>query len=221
MTRPLQLIMVAAFAATPALADPPRGQDISASSTTRQETAQHAWPEAARENVSGYFIRAVDGIDRFFVDNFSRSEARRNKTFDQFYGDRRVEDDAKKSRLRISPRIQARDADGVSPDVQFGVNLALPITSDRLQLVINNINDDTDVLDNLNRQQSQSDDSQQNNDKTAALRLLLKETLHFRATIDGGVKFKPLPIPRARLRLRMWQQMGPVVVRPGQSFFWE
>ena len=177
--------------------------------------------DAGHETISRYVTEAGDRVDEFLTDVFDIKDDPRSETFDRFYGDRRVEEEAKITRLKISPRVEFKDAQPAEFDVKFSIKLKLPRLKDRVQLIVDNLREDEEILDELQTKVNSNQDILTEGDSSASVRVLLKETMNFRATFDTGLKFDPEPIPRVKLRLRAHRPLKHWTPRFTQSFFWE
>ena len=177
--------------------------------------------DARHETISRYVTEAGDRVDEFLTDVFDITDDPRSETFDRFYGDRRVEEEAKITRLKISPRVEFKDAQPAEFDVKFSIKLKLPRLKDRVQLIVDNLREDEEILDELQTKVDSNQDLLTEGDSSASVRVLLKETMNFRATFDTGLKFDPEPIPRVKLRLRAHRPLKHWTPRFTQSFFWE
>lgn len=184
-------------------------------------------PPERRESPARWLSRHVmhigDNVDDYVASIGSPPEARRNETFDRFYGDRQREDEHNRSTVRVSPSIEFQDSDGdgVTLHLRINARLALPRSEGRLQLVFDSFDEDSDVLDTTLERRPPMDATGVEERPTLSLRIKLRETLHYRASIDTGVRFTPTPDPRIRARFRVWKAAGPVILRGTQSFFWE
>ncbi|QTA93265.1 hypothetical protein [Desulfonema magnum] len=132
---------------------------------------------------------------------------------DTFFIDERIDEELKNSRLRI--RLGARFTEGRDSRMwqRVRLNIKLPQTNRRLQLVADGLFQD----DNVKESQKISDTD---NSFDTALRLVLRETKADRLQFSAGLKFRPEPDPYLRIR---WRGIIPVkewVISPTQFFIW-
>ena len=137
----------------------------------------------------------------------------------QFVSDRRLEEDQPGSRLKLTPALKLRDAEGLDFSIRVNGKLRLPRFEDRVELVLSSIDEGESVLDDLDRRQTLSRGAE--GEGTASLRYYLMETLNFKASADAGLRFRPEPDPRVSLRLRLHRDFERVTTRFTQTFFYE
>lgn len=170
--------------------------------------------------ISSYVIGFGEGMDALLSKPFREPvPKRRNGNVGKFINDPRLVEDTQGSRIKLSPSLRLRDAEGFDFGMHFNGKLRLPRFSDRLEFIVDSEFDDEVVQNDL-----RSDEAprlQGDRDGIAALRYHLRETLNFKASIDAGLKFKPEPVPRLSLRLRGYHDHEYVTTRLTQTFFWE
>lgn len=169
--------------------------------------------------ISSYIIGFGEGMDAWISKPFRDRPRARNGRVDRFLNDPRAVEDAPASRIKVSPTFAVREAKGLDVGIRVNGKLRLPRVADRLELIFDSEYDDTEVDNEVRREQRAQLTGDQ--DGAAALRYYLQETLNFKASIDAGLKFKPEPVPRLSLRLRGYHRFDELTARMGQTFFWE
>lgn len=125
------------------------------------------------------------------------------------------------SRVRISPEFAYSDSKKLQFRCGFGARLDLPRLENRVQLVANNSPDETDVLTDFNDVAAREQRLKGENDKQAGLRLILVDQVRYGADTSFGMRFKPEPVPKARLKGRMAYYEGFWMAELAQIGFWE
>ena len=192
---------------------------ISESATTPPQEGDAL--ERRHKKISRYLTRLAERLDRSLSNSMARDDSKSSDTFDRYLGNRRVDDEENRTRLRITPVLGWREDEGLYENLKFGISLALPRTEDKLHLVVENFNDDADVLEGLDRARAEPRESDEESEQVASLRFSLFENMKFKTTLDTGLRFRPEPIPRARLKFTALHGEEPFRQRATQSFFWQ
>lgn len=168
----------------------------------------------------GYVIDFGHSMDAALAESFRHPEPQpRNGRVDKFVSDQRLEDDNPESRIKVTPSLKLRDSDGMEFNLRVNGKLRLPRFEDRVDLILSSTDEGDSILDDLDRKQNLQSGNQ--GEGTASLRYHLKETLHFKSSLDAGLRFRPEPDPRLSLRLRVYHGFEYVTTRFTQTFFWE
>ena len=117
---------------------------------------------------------------------------------DRFFGDQRLDDDNRRTRLRLGTGLRWHENDGTSLLTDIKARLALPRLKNRFQVVI----DDSFESDEPDRLQSISDAANDSEPDTS-LRYVIKEDERRRLTSDAGVRFSSPSQLFGRLRGRI------------------
>ncbi|OUU22271.1 MAG: hypothetical protein CBC13_07815 [Planctomycetia bacterium TMED53] len=124
---------------------------------------------------------------------------------DDFFGDRRMEDEPVETKLRVRTKFNLQE--GGKPDVKFKIraNAILPRTEHRFGIFVESLREDflTDFGQVLGDESSEaSPDNPLADDNVSGIRFSLFRNFPGRWTFDGGVKISSDPKTRVRLR---WQ----------------
>ena len=114
---------------------------------------------------------------------------------DNFFGDERLDDDNRRTRLRLGTGLRWHENDGTSILTDVKARLALPRLKNRFQLVI----DDTFESEEAGSMQSLSDAASDSEPDTS-LRYIIKQDERRRLTSDAGVRFSSPSQVFGRLR---------------------
>lgn len=184
------------------------------------ETPRLPFLRAFHNRMSGRVMNSVDRLDQILDRWLLTAEQERSQTFDQFFGDRRIDDARRRSYISLATEIEYREGGGIDPGVAFDAVIDLPRTERSVQLVIRNVRDaDTTLVDILSRRDALTADEERN--RSAALRILLLEESKFSVDFDAGMSFDPEPDPEFKLRGIYGFPMGDWRGSISQSVFWE
>jgi hypothetical protein len=133
--------------------------------------------------------------------------------------DRNNMDEIEASRLILSPIVTFRDGDGLRVGMQSRGKLHLPQVSERLDLIFDS--DDGESRTTPGLADVNDVGFREGPSGSAKLRLRLYDDLKFRSSVEAGLKFKPEPVPRLGVRLRLSAHRDSFTARWTQTFFWE
>ncbi|MBU2643794.1 hypothetical protein KKI24_03740 [bacterium] len=168
-----------------------------------------------------------------FVDNthatISKKITRLATSLDSLLGTQRVDDKINKTKIRLSTVTTIYESKSSTTEANIKLNLTLPNTEKRFQLVIENYydkNEDGSPIDSrtptsTSIPRKESAGAQQPTDWSlaTALRYITSFT-GFRTTFDAGVRFTSVVQIFSRLRLQRDFPMGKWVFRPAEQFDW-
>lgn len=148
-----------------------------------------------------------------------------SRRIDRFFSGERADDFVNKSQIRFTTITTKSEAPGLFTEGRMRLNLILPGTQDKLQLVIEGQGDDFVTQGSQQNTVTQTDDATSTvtnvqNTTTAAFRFLT-EFAGIRASADSGVRIN-IP-PNIFGRLRLWKQVdlqNNWIFRPRQEVFW-
>ena len=169
---------------------------------------------------STWFLKTADSLDRYLEELLTPPERRKPETFDQFLGDRRFLQPEQKSRLRLSPGLSLKDTEDVDVGMKVSAQLDLPRMEDRLDIIIQNFTEDPGVIDEVRNSRFAQTPLEEQSSGSVGLRLRGKQTDHLRTWVDGGLSFRPEPIPKVRGSLRLENKGEHWGARATQSVFW-
>lgn len=136
---------------------------------------------------------------------------------DAFFGEERAEEEVNRSYLKIS-LTRISDEEGLEIDHQFRLKIVLPRLRERLQLVVEEDDDEAEEgeggLGDFMR-------GSRPGVVRSALRLVLHATRNLNISVDGGVRVRIPPTVYARLRLRESVELEDWAVRFTQTVRWE
>jgi hypothetical protein len=171
--------------------------------------------EAASEVVSG----AADSIDRYVEKKMTPEEDRPSETLEQFFGPMR-DVESNDSQVQLAPLVEFSE-DGTEFGVRFAIRLKLPRSGDRIQIIVDNVTQDDLALRDFRTLREEDAELDNGKDGVAGLRFFLVNRVEKKLSLDTGLKLKPEPVPRSRLRGILRIKMDSFRIEPSQSVFWE
>lgn len=174
-----------------------------------------------QESVSVYVREKAEDLDQSLDEILTPQELERSRTFDRFFGDRRRVDDDQRSRLKIVPRVEWSEANDITTKIKFKLKLDLPRTKDRIQLVADNLGEDRSALTTFSESLSRPESSEREEDTSIALRAEFGEHFKIKFRGDLGLKFRPEPVPKIKLRARLPWNIGNWQIQLSETLFWE
>ena len=128
--------------------------------------------------------------------------------FDRFFGDERLKDDNRRTRVTLGAGITFDAEDGVSLETEFSARLALPALERRLHLIV----DDAFEADRANALV----ESLRESAPDAAARFILKDTDRLRFNADAGLRLGDPAQALLRVRARAVFRTGEWELRPSE-----
>ncbi|MDA0989450.1 MAG: hypothetical protein O3A51_01700 [Verrucomicrobia bacterium] len=175
--------------------------------------------DGVQEAVSDRVMETADKIDQWLDRSITPQSQERNETFDRFFGDRRIDDERQGSRIRIIPEVEFAERNEIDVGVRFKARLSLPRVEDRINLSIDNLDDDKTVLEGFTDQRSRESQVTEDNE-TASLNFRLIDSVRFKSSISAGAKFKPEPIPRLKIKGGVITTRDAWALRLTENLFW-
>lgn len=165
----------------------------------------------------------ADNAHHFISERFLNYSER----IDNFFGDQRINDAPNSSTLRFNTVTTKFEADDPFTEANMQLNLRLPKTENRFQLVVQSQGQQTSQADNNESELAQSDnDNRQTttqrvrNATTAGLRYIT-DTAGIRTSTDFGIRVNLPPVAFARLRLNKNITLtNGHIFRPRHELFW-
>ncbi len=169
-------------------------------------------PEAVAP--SAQELPSLDSADRIQA-SISKQFLQLMDRVDRFFGDERIEDDARGSHLRFGIGFRWDRAEGESLLTRFRSRLDLPKTEHRLQLVLDNLTETGDP-----RGSNPLDDTVDSSHPDVGVRLIAKETWRVRLSTDLGAKLGGGLQGFGRIRFRYLVPIGRWELRLTEAAEW-
>ncbi len=177
--------------------------------------------DQSRANISEYLQQKSDDLDRYLDRTFTPEGELPSETFIRFMGDRRLESDDNRTRIRLSPSIEFTEGGSIDVGLKFSGKISLPRTEDRLEIIVGNLNEESDVLEDFTDTRSRERRVENEGNESAGIRIHLLDRLHYRVDADAGLDFDPAPMPKLKLRGRVSTHLADWHVDFSEQIFWE
>jgi hypothetical protein len=129
--------------------------------------------------------------------------------------------DHKGSLIRLSPAIELEESGGVDYDVRFDAKIRLRRFKERVNLVINNSDEDDEVLTGITDQATRQRRNENQDEEEAGLYVRLMDKTRFKIDVGAGAKFKPEPIPKVKSKFKAIYAGRDWQVELAETIFWE
>lgn len=163
-------------------ASAPNDTSVQKETAIQQETEESA-DDDVMDTSHKWVVRQLDSLsvnlDQFFVDMF----------FDDDISDHY----SKKSEAKISYRVRYEEREETEYKLGIGVNIALPNTQERFNLLLESEDQRTDEAGIIEVTEEAK--------YSATLRFMIRESKRWTASIDAGIKWGLPPDPFTRLRV--------------------
>ena len=142
--------------------------------------------------------------------------------FDAFFGDERIEEEVKGTRLRLRTSLKVEEGVDVKPRASFNLKLALPQLEDRLQIIIDSVRRDEEDTDDTERIENSFGSLEDDFDVSAATRVVLGKILDSQLDFDVGMKLKvDQADPFVKLRTKKIFDNDQLAIRVTQFLVWQ
>jgi hypothetical protein len=187
-----------------------------------REAGTNIWSTAngMRTTVSTAVTEAASSLDKYLEKKLIPAEDRPSEILERFYGLRRMEDEGNDSQIAVEPVVEY-DENGFGAGIRFNVRLKLPRCQNRLEIIANNLDDDSVALQDFSTLREAARETDHTDDEVAGLRIRLIDRVKSRLSLDTGLSFRPEPAPRIRLRGRLVWSVGKFQMEPTESVFWQ
>lgn len=171
--------------------------------------------DRAHHRVSGWVEYTAVGLDNFLTDVITDDDDSRNVVTNT------VGPVAKPSTVTLSPGIGYSKYDDVQYRGRFRAHINLPSLKNRVQVIVNNVQEDEDVLTDVNDPISRERRVVGDNDKSAGLRFILVDRMDFDLSVGAGLRFKPDPVSKIKTRARIRTDGFGTLFELAETGFWE
>lgn len=163
----------------------------------------------------------AEAINNLLIRPFRKDEDE-SELMRKFYGDIQSAYDVEGTYIRITPRATiAEEADNVYK-VDFRVRLRLSDISDRLKFFVDSYDTDHDTMEEVfsDRYRQELEDNRSEG-ASAGLTYLLTDRVKHQISLSGGLRFRPAPSPKLRLRAKVRKSFDVWSIEFSQSVFWD
>lgn len=166
-----------------------------------------------RQRHPSNFMREVDR----WHETVSLQVSRTADNIDEFFGDKRSQEEMNDTQIRLNTAIQYEDLTDLTLKFSLSGNISLPHLSERLQILV-----DTDGRERNLKQglQTAPDVTDEQKSIFTGLRYVTRETRRSLISLDGGMRWRGGPVPVIRLRGRRTFVYDEWAIRLVQTGFW-
>ncbi len=182
------------------------------------DTGRTGMVDRIQQRISGFVLGGMDRTDRAINGAFVPETERHLNDLGRFFGDRGAP--RNRTRIRITPYVVMTETD-TKISSRFRGHFDLPRLEDRVQLVFDNMADDSDLLGEYRDFSSRDPARPTDNPERVALRWRFLNDVRFDSDLAGGLRFTPEPEPQVKLRGRMKWANPYWRVNLGETLFWD
>ncbi len=164
----------------------------------------------------------AESINSFIAHALTDEDKREPDLVNRFYGDLLTAYDVEGTRIRITPRATFSERSSHVYKMDFSARLRLGDISDRLQFFADSFDTDHNTMDEMFSHRYRRElDRERSEGATAGLTYLLTDRVTHRLSLSGGLRFRPEPSPRLRLRARVGKSFDKWRSEFTQNLFWD
>jgi len=172
--------------------------------------------------LSRQVLRAGEAINTFLMEAFRKPEDRESELIRRFYGDLETAYDVEGTHIRITPRATFSERSAHRYKVDFSARLRLGDISERLTFFADSYDTDHDTMEEVFSDRYRKElERERSEGATAGLTYLLTDRVTHQLSLSGGLRFRPEPSPRLRLRGRIRKSFDVWHSEFAQSLFWD
>lgn len=210
--------MIVLLAVAGAVAADPRWEENPVAPTEPPE----GWLTRTYREGSGWVRSTATWLDRHLVTLLTPPRERRDPVFDAFFGNREFESTVNRSQVSIRPGLEVKEGEAIDPNLRFSARLHLPRSKNRVNLIIENFEEDENVLDEFQPSRFAQTDREAETERSIRLQAELRRTRRVRVSGTAGVSFRPEPVPKLGLRLHtQHRDEQPWVANTRSTGFWD
>lgn len=152
---------------------------------------------------------------------FSNQFLSLSRRIDRFFSGQRADDLVNKSQLRLATITTLQEAKNPFTEGRMRLNLVLPGTQEKLQLVIEGQGDNQNAPSNVTPTDDATSTTENVQNATSAAFRFITDAANIKVSADTGVQFAVPPKPFARLRFWTQKDLNPQwIFRPRAEIFW-
>jgi hypothetical protein len=172
--------------------------------------------------LSRQILRGAEAINSFLIEAFREHDERESELIRRFYGDRLSAYDVEGTHIRVTPRATFSERSDHRYNVDFSVRLRLGDLSERLTIFADSYDTDHDTMEEIFSDRYRRElDRERSEGPTAGLTYLLRDRVTHQLSLSGGLRFRPEPSPRLRLRGKVRKAFDVWRAEFAQSVFWD
>ncbi|MFU8832963.1 MAG: hypothetical protein ACNA7J_12535 [Wenzhouxiangella sp.] len=171
--------------------------------------------------LSGRVLRVAESINNLVTNTFRKDEEHGSEMTDRFFGNLLTAYQVEGSYIRVTPRLILSEGGHNEYKLDFSARLRLHDISDRLKLYADSYDTDYDTMEDIfSARYRRVIEQERSEGATAGLTYFFTDDVKRKVSLSTGMKFRPEPSPKIRLRgnIRKWFEIWSAEFR--QSGFW-
>jgi hypothetical protein len=185
------------------------------------ETAESPRLDRSHRYLSDRVLHLAESINNVISSTFRQEEDHESEMIRRFYGNLLTAYQVEGSHIRVTPRLILTEENGNEYKVDFSARLRLPNLSKRLRLYVDSYDTDYDTMEEIfSTRYRQRLDLERGEGTTAGLTYFFSDHMKRDLSLSTGLKFRPEPVPKIRLRGRFRKSFDIWRAEFAQSVFW-
>jgi len=171
--------------------------------------------------LSSRVLRLAESINNVISSTFRQEEDHESEMTRRFYGNLLTAYQVEGSHIRVTPRLIMTEGSANEYKLDFSARLRLPDLSKRLRLYVDSYDTDYDTMEDIfSARYRQRLDLERGEGATAGLTYFFSDHMKRDLSLSTGLKFRPEPSPKIRLRGRFRKSFDIWRAEFAQSGFW-
>ena len=172
-------------------------------------------------HLSQRVLRVAESVNSIIVRTFRSKEDQEAEMTRRFFGNLLTAFHVEGSHIRVTPRIIVTDRSDTEYKLDFSGRLRLPGISDRLRLYADSRDTDYDTMDEIfSARYRRTLERERGEGATAGLAYFFTDRAERQLSLSTGMRFRPEPSPKARLRGRYRKSFEVWRADFAESGFW-
>jgi hypothetical protein len=199
----------------------PPADTASAETPDPPETAESTRLDRSHRYLSNRVMRLAESINNVFTSAFGKDEDTGDEMTRRFYGNLLTAYQVEGSHIRVRPRFIMTEGEGSEYKLDFSARLRLHDISDRLRLYADSYDTDYDTMEDIfSARYRQRLELERGEGATAGLTYFFSDHMRRKLSLSTGLKFRPEPSPKIRLRGLLRKTFAIWRAELRQSVFW-
>jgi hypothetical protein len=192
-----------------------------AESPSAPATAESPRLDRSHRYLSDRVLHLAESINNVISSTFRQEEDHESEMIRRFFGNLLTAYQVEGSHIRVTPRLILTEENGNEYKVDFSARLRLPDLSRRLRLYVDSYDTDYDTMEDIfSTRYRQRLDLERGEGTTAGLTYFFSDHMKRDLSLSTGLKFRPEPSPKIRLRGRVRKSFDIWRAEVAQSGFW-
>ena len=166
-------------------------------------------------------LRVAESINNVIAATFRQEEDHASEMTSRFYGNLLTAYQVEGSHIRITPRLIMTEGHDNEYKLDFSARLRLPDLSKRLRLYVDSYDTDYDTMEEIfSARYRRKLEEERAEGPTAGLTYFFSDRIEHQLSLSTGLRFRPEPSPKIRLRGRLRKSLDNWRVDVTQGVFW-